>query len=274
MQKKFSYKKLDKIIYKLRKLYFRPYNRQITISKYSFKVFITNPEADLWYGTFKYEFAVWPQLEFDVIIRNVQPGDIVFDIGCHHGVWLLLFSNLVGTTGKVFGFDTSKSNSEIALKNIKLNEVLNASVENICVSDIDGVVQVDLDSSGVSKYSIQKQSATVDLESIKLDTYCERISTFPTVVKIDVEGYEREVLRGAAKILQRNPKIFIELHNFKFAGQEQKYIREVFELIPNLKFYSVCFQALNGGDIEYYPRWDSDLVERLSKFPNPHVYLY
>lgn len=232
MQEIFFYKRFsDRLFHKYRRTFFKPYKQNPQISKYNFDIHINDLEADLWYGKYKYEFAVWAELEFDVIIRNVRPDDSIFDIGCHQGIWLLLFSSLA-QNGKVVGFDTSSYNLSVAKSNLDLNDARNVTVENVCASNVNDFIQVATHSSGVDKYLTNKSIPTVQLRSRRLDEYSAENNIHATVVKIDVEGYEEEVLQGMTNIFNSKPKIFMELDNFKFEDK-QAYVTNILKLIPH-----------------------------------------
>ncbi len=93
------------------------------------------------------------------------------------------------------------------------------------------------------------------------------------MVKIDVEGYEEEVLQGMTNILSSKPKIFMELHNFKFEDK-LSYVTNILKIIPHLHEYKMCYQLANGGDIIYKDRFDETLLKELSDVSNPHLYFY
>ena len=81
---------------------------------------------------------------------------------------------------------------------------------------------------------------TKEAEIITLDDYAQATSTVPTFLKIDVEGYETEVLKGATEILRTLPKLEIEIHT-EILSRYNTSVEEIFELI-NINNYQTWVQ--------------------------------
>ena len=168
----------------------------------------------------------------------LSPGDIVFECGTHHGLTAMLLANWVGETGKIVSFEINHKNAKIAQKNIKLNNINNVVIEEkglgsqpsnlkIFNKSNASVTPANLISSGWLKNFIY---GTNEVEIITLDDYAAAKSIMPTFLKIDVEGYETEVLKGAREILKTRPKLEIEIHT-EILSRYATSVAEIFELI-------------------------------------------
>jgi len=150
---------------------------------------------------------------FNDIIKN---GEVLVDVGANIGYFTLLMAKLSGSSGKIFSFEPENKNFEILEKNVKINNYQNVVLEKKGVSDRNGVNKFFLSSKNTGMHSLQKirdDSKEVKIDVIKLDDYfftldlVEKIS----LIKIDVEGAEFQVLNGMKTILKnKNLKLLIE----------------------------------------------------------------
>ncbi|HJH26340.1 MAG TPA: hypothetical protein C5S37_06075 [Methanophagales archaeon] len=145
-----------------------------------------------------------------------KEGDIVVDCGAHVGKYTLPASKMVGGDGKVIAVEPHPENYEALLRNININGFRNILAFNVVAFDYGG--QILLNESGhdagysvkgtISGDSILVKARTLD--SILLgDLGLSKVD----YMKIDVEGAEVEVLKGARKIIAKSPdiKILIEV---------------------------------------------------------------
>jgi len=141
----------------------------------------------------------------------VKEGDVIYDIGAHVGYFTLLFSVLVGNKGKVVAFEPNKKNLEILKRHLKINRCKNVIVVDKAVSDKTGITFFDTgDGSWTGKISL---TGEYEVEVVKLDDFISK-NLIPSVIKIDVEGEELNVLRGAKNLLEKyKPTIFLSTHS-------------------------------------------------------------
>lgn len=148
--------------------------------------------------------------------KIVKPGDVVFDIGAHVGFYTLLASELVGENGKVFAFEPLPRNINYLKKHIELNKRKNVFVVESAVSDIEGEAYFGESRDSFYGRIINEQS-DMKVGSVILDNLIKNNELpAPNVLKIDVEGNELLVLKGAENMLkQYHPSIFLATHNKK-----------------------------------------------------------
>lgn len=155
------------------------------------------------------------------LIRNLAPNSIFVDVGAHVGYFSLLAHELI-TEGQVFAFEPASSTFQLLQENT--SAAARISTYNKAVSQADGFISFFEFDNLHSEYN----SATVDqfaeeewfqknktkerkIESVSLDRFFEQQTSKPTHIKIDVEGFEPEVIEGAAGLLMSaKPVIILE----------------------------------------------------------------
>lgn len=140
----------------------------------------------------------------------MHEGDVMWDIGAHHGYVSLCASRKVGARGFVHSFEPSEMNRGRLSRHVKWNGLGNVSVHGFALSNYNG--QCTFGGTGTSKmFSMGGGSETVQVrtgESLVHDHVCRA----PTFVKIDVEGAEADTLLGLLPILSSSSRLFIAMH--------------------------------------------------------------
>ena len=144
-------------------------------------------------------------------IRRVQaalkPGDVFYDIGAHAGVYSLAAARAVGEGGTIVAVEPSEVNATRFARHMDLNRI--GSVRLIAAAASDTVGGATF-SRGPNNYQGRLQAdGDMVVGTIRLDD----IEPVPAVIKIDVEGHEASVLRGARRILELDrPVVFVAIH--------------------------------------------------------------
>ena len=147
--------------------------------------------------------------------KFVKENMVVMDIGAHIGEYTLLAAKIVGESGRVYAFEPDPRNYELLKQNIRLNrmdhvvELLNYALSNE-VGNVKFVLSRELSVSRISSASeelnILHSESVIGVQATTLDAfYKERNLTRVDVVKLDVEGAELLVLKGAGQILSQPP---------------------------------------------------------------------
>ena len=181
------------------------------------------------------------------IINNCSNGDTVIDIGSHFGFFSLLMSEIVGDNGSVHCFEPTPSTFSILNKNIK-------GIKNIVINKkaiLDKNIQIELNDYGVSSSAFnsinkarlknRKKELVINkikVEAIKLDDYVIFNNLRPSLIKIDAESSEYEVLMGMDFILKEiKPDLCVELGDFGIEGVLPS--KEIINLLMEKYGYSV-----------------------------------
>jgi FkbM family methyltransferase len=174
----------------------------------------------------KDDFKIMTIHEDDIIERfTPKQGDIVVDIGAHIGLYTIISSKRVGTNGKVVAIEADPGNFEMLNRNIKLNRLTNVIPLNYAVYSKETKIKLYLPSgeSGFTKYNtimsdwVNTKDKFVEVNANTLDYLLQSKGIREEEVnwiKIDVEGAEFEVLKGAHNVLSKSKDIalLMELH--------------------------------------------------------------
>jgi len=147
--------------------------------------------------------------------RYLRPGDVVLDVGANVGLTTLVASRAVGDSGKVYAFEPHPAVFAYLEDNLALNGAGNVVAENVALGDRDGTVCIS-DMRSDDHNFIERSGAGLEVPERRLD----RLDTGESrvaLLKIDVEGYERFVLEGAAQTLERTDCVFFESWDRHFA---------------------------------------------------------
>jgi FkbM family methyltransferase len=163
-------------------------------------------------------------------------------------------------SARVVAIEPNPHNVAILQKNVALNALQNVVVRQAAVGNSQGTIDLLEDSTegGVSYEHGTDNQATILSELVSLDQIAHEYG-FPQLLKIDVEGFEDRALKGATQILQRRPKIAIEVHT-EWVSRYGSSVAEVIALL-NLEDYRVWIlpytaeevSAWDGRDFREYP---------------------
>jgi len=154
------------------------------------------------------------------LVNNLSLDDTFVDVGAHYGYFTLLGAHLVGKSGKVFSYEAAPRTYKILKKNIK--DIVNATGNNLAVSDMEGFVSFYEFPTLYSEYNTLKvkqfekekwfeeqKPQEVKVKTIKLDDHLSDLTQPISIIKIDVEGAEHEVLKGFQQYLQKKSPIVV-----------------------------------------------------------------
>jgi FkbM family methyltransferase len=137
----------------------------------------------------------------------------VWDIGANEGYYTRKFAETVGAPGLVVAFEPSPQNIEKLNRQVRGLE--NVVVEQVAMSDSSGTASFFYSPGGDQTDGLSRRRADME-ETIVLtrraDDFASRYP--PSVIKIDVEGFEPEVVRGMQDTLRSAGlrAVFIEIH--------------------------------------------------------------
>lgn len=221
------------------------------------------------YEAFTYQVSHEPYL-LQYIKKSLKPGDIFIDVGAYHGIYSLIASSYVGNGGKVIAIEPVINNQAAMQKIISANE----SIRNIEI--------INLAAGNRNHYSIIKIPKNKDCSTLSLDNNYKksigrkiRIKKLDDIlskeikidfVKIDVEGYEIEVIDGMNRIIETNPKIIIaaELH---YKQLDTKKLVKFSKLIEknNLEIIYAAFEPpVTMSYLKSKKSWDKKLTNYTS----------
>ena len=142
----------------------------------------------------------------------LRPGDVFVDVGANFGLYTVEASALVGPSGAVLAFEPAANAYDDLRHNIAIGDLDNVDARQIALSHSEGPAILKVSRDGRDAWNTLGESlhgSAHELESITTTTLDTILATQvpplrPTMVKIDVEGWEHQVLKGAEKLLDRD----------------------------------------------------------------------
>jgi FkbM family methyltransferase len=179
------------------------------------------------------------------MIQRLQPGDTALDIGASCGAITALLARAVGPSGQVFSFEPANRAHRLLRQTIEANGLTNVVAEKLAVSDRKGTATfAEFRFSPQHQYKWLPEASSLfapriaadhpgayaetSVETIPLDDYFRDYDRSIRVIKIDVEGFEVEVLKGARETVERfRPDFSIDIHrNPHGDGDTEAQVRE------------------------------------------------
>jgi FkbM family methyltransferase len=152
-----------------------------------------------------------------------QPGDVVWDVGANAGTTTYFFAQMVGPTGKVYAFEPDETNYAFLMQNLELHQVTNVVPVKAALSGTTGTAMFCMDGTmcaGLSdSLAITASKLNVEVETITLQDACDRFGSVPNYVKMDIEGAEVDVIKGAQSFLRDHSIHFAIESNHMVDGQ-------------------------------------------------------
>lgn len=193
----------------------------------------------------------------EICQQAIRPGDTVIEVGGHIGYLSLFFSQLVGELGQVHVFEPGLNNLPYIEQNIRSqhnitlvrkaagnhNGVATFYMENLAgqnnslVKDFDGL-QRNLQNAFDNGVRITE----AQVEVIRMDDYAAQTRIVPSFIKIDVEGFEFEVLDGLHETMEHRPVLFVEVQ------RQHDRVWEFFES-HGYRLFDDTMQSLSREDV-------------------------
>jgi FkbM family methyltransferase len=158
---------------------------------------------------------------FESLMQLCTDGANVLDVGANVGWTVLNIAKRI-QTGMVLGFEPDPFNYQRCMENVSLNDPRNVLLFPVGLSDIKATLNMEVRvASNRGGNRILSSGAGHQVEVVKLDDF-EPIKNLGHVdlIKIDVEGYEMNVLKGARGLLEKHhPVLFIEVDDSNLRDQ-------------------------------------------------------
>lgn len=192
--------------------------------------------------------------EVSAFISVAKDKACFLDVGASRGVYSTIFKKL-NPNGSVFAFEGSAKScsaiEELAKKNMISGQI---NVKECMVGNHNGKDYFSEENCGYVQILENESTNRIERKIITLDSFCEENNLAPDFIKIDVEGYELEVIQGANFILEEfSPVILLELH-LSYLDQRNIYPNEIFKLfsqsgyqISDIQNKPISFSRINSS---------------------------
>ena len=202
----------------------------------------------------EYEPEVWK-----CIMGEARSGDIIADVGANIGLYTIALAKRVGDTGKVHAFEPDPANFCTLDRHCRLNHVIARVVAHqMAVAGADA--RVAFESGRGPESRIGNGAPVSEVDGVRLDSFFAEDHI--DILKIDVEGFEEEVLKGASGLLRdrtRGPRIiYIEVHPFAWAqcGTTSE------TLLTFLANHGYTVEDLSGTGVVYVDKYGEIVARR------------
>lgn len=192
-----------------------------------------------------------------VVAKYALPGSTVIDIGANIGVYTYALSRAVGSSGTVLSFEPMAKSFRFLSSNVRAHQLSNVRAFNLGLSDHETEAQMKVPSfqDGGSNFYQAKivQESTVhgseSLWSVQLSSLDkvlgEQDVAPPRFIKIDVEGHELPVIRGALNTIQTaRPTLFVEV-----SGNPAQMGSPAAQLISQMENLGYDVMTVKGGEV-------------------------
>lgn len=168
-----------------------------------------------------------PKLSW-ILSTVLRPGDDFIDVGANVGLLTTLGAKLVGKEGRVLAIEPQPRILDYLRATLEKNALTQVIVAPVGVSDVDDTLQMHIPKNNLGGASfcheLSNISGTVEVVVRKFsELLFEHEFTHPRLVKMDVEGWEAEVIRGALPIWKETPPPAII---FEFREAPDTLVRE------------------------------------------------
>lgn len=177
------------------------------------------------------------------IARFLRRGDVFVDVGANIGLFTVIAAHLVGSEGAVYAFEPATPVFDRLRRNIALNRLSNVHPECVAISDVDEARPMVVVGDGFAAWSTLgnpigdaagARRRTDVVRCVKLDGYLRSARVgHVDLMKVDVEGWESHVLRGAGELLgnPEAPALLVEFSDAaaQSAGSSCAGLREALE---------------------------------------------
>jgi FkbM family methyltransferase len=164
--------------------------------------------------------VTWNAEEYHAFKSDIASGDTVLDVGANLGAYAVLFGQWVGPAGRVFAFEPAPE----ARRGLERHVALNGLDDRIVVrpeamSEREGTVRFRASGphgdNRIMKIDGDDAADRIDVVTTSIDVFCRERNLQPRFIKVDVEGAELDVLRGARATIAAagaSLDLYVEMH--------------------------------------------------------------
>ncbi|MEX0917679.1 MAG: FkbM family methyltransferase [Candidatus Paceibacterota bacterium] len=209
----------------------------VTVKNYGFSILLDpiNGAVD----QYVYMHRNWETRIATLLERELRHGDTFVDVGANIGCFTFPGALFVGATGHVIAFEPIVRLAKQIASSVARNNFQNVSIQQMAVGREQGVGTLSLVPGNIGGSSLVKENTSGMFETVAVSTLdaelssCERVD----LIKIDVEGYELEVLEGARHILQKHtPKLILEFSPNVYRKRDPGIARSILMLLREMGY--------------------------------------
>ena len=170
------------------------------------------PQRDAYVGRSLALYSEYGEDEVQLLLKIVRPGDVVVEAGANIGADTVPIARYLGANGQLLAFEPQRLIFQLLCTNLALNGIVNVRSYHAAVGATNGALIVpELDYAAHNNFggvSLREVGSGERVSAVMLDAF-----ELPrcALIKADVEGMERQVLRGAEATIRRcKPRLYLE----------------------------------------------------------------
>lgn len=259
----------------------KPKGKKIVNTIYNFKLEL-DPIKDSGVERAIYYYGTYEKGTLNIIDKILNKGDVFVDVGANIGLMSIFASLKVEEKGKVIAFEPNPKTKEILKRNIDLNKNNNIKIEGFALSNEikEGRIydRWDINRGGASLIKPEVVDNSYTIQETTFTNYFKK-SDIVKLVKVDVEGYELNVLKGAKDFLLNSkypPSLIIEFSSNR-SNTFGDNLFPLFFFLNDLKIYRF-FKASKGKEkisklVEFTNKEELPIHDNVFCFTNEQIKL-
>ncbi len=244
---------IPRVLYATRKLMLGNSPRLFRLSKNTQVYLDPNDyvQCMMFYGRYSREIL-------EVFKRFAGQGDTVIDVGAHVGYFTLFLAELVGSYGHVYSFEPDPRARSFLTKSVRGNGMDWIDVSPLALATGRGPVKFflakGLGSSSAIKGVQQVDAEEITIQTVSLDELVDQGQVLGNIrmVKIDIEGYELDAIRGMTKVLKKHRPVMVVEVNEEMLSARGESSASLLALLTSLNYrIEVILDPRRGRYKEY-----------------------
>ena len=185
---------------------------------------------------------------------SLQPGDRFIDVGANIGMMTLMAGHCVGQTGTIESFEPNPVAFERLKQHVEINDLSNVKIHNAALAEKPGMLDLHVVGGHTGAGTLGEiresdkaaVSMTVAVSVLRGDDVIQPGSA-PTTLKIDVEGFELNVLRGFDKLLRENRPLVLAETVVWYLQRAGTSLAELYDFMAERGFSPYGFPLVRNG---------------------------
>jgi FkbM family methyltransferase len=165
--------------------------------------------------------------------RILRPGDTALDIGANLGLVAMAMAHAVGPSGRIEAFEPQPRFAALTRRSAALNGFAHLTLHEVALGRTDGTVSLHVPHQNMGRASISRAEGADEVIQVAQRDAGALLASLDLgpirLIKMDVEGYETEVVAGAEAVLRTNPPdaILFELNDYEGAFRDQPLVPQL-----------------------------------------------